>query len=189
MGEGLQAKDEVVAKEVAKEPIRGVLWEVEKLRGALEEERRRADGYLVRLKYLQADFDNYRRRTEKEIKEMVKQGNERLIIKLLDVLDDLERATVAGREAKGKEALLKGVEMVLKGLKGIFEHEGVKRIDALGKPFNPNQHDAVDRVETEEFPDNTIIEELRKGYMLNDKVIRPSMVKVAMSMIKGASKG
>ncbi|MCP8304384.1 MAG: nucleotide exchange factor GrpE [archaeon] len=154
---------------------------LDELRKALEEERSKTEDYLNRLRYLQADFDNYKKRVDRDMLELVKYGNERLIVKLLDTVDDLERAVISCREAKDKEALLKGVEIVLKELKETLRKEGLEEIDAVGDTFDPNLHDAVDKIETNDYPTNTIVEEIRKGYLLNGKLIRPSMVKVALN--------
>jgi len=113
--------------------------------------------------------------------ELVKYGNEQLISKLLDVVDNLERAVISGKEVKEKEALLDGVEIVLKDLKETLKKEGLEEIGAVGEVFNPNLHDAVDKIETNDYPSNTIVKEIRKGYLFNGKLIRPSKVKVALN--------
>jgi molecular chaperone GrpE len=161
------------------EKIKNLKREVEELKKALEEERKKAEDYLIRLKYLQADFENYQKRVKKEIEEAVRFEVEKLILKLLNVLDNLELALKIGRETNNKEALVKGVELTLNGLKEALKEEGLVGIEALGKPFDPNLHEAVEQIQTSNPPDNIVVEELRKGYILRGKVIRPSMVKVA----------
>ncbi len=161
------------------EKIKNLKREVEELKKALEEERKKAEDYLIRLKYLQADFENYQKRVKKEIEEAVRLEVEKLILKLLNVLDNLELALKIGRETNNKEALVKGVELTLNGLKEALKEEGLVGIEALGKPFDPNLHEAVEQIQTNNPPDNIVVEELRKGYILRGKVIRPSMVKVA----------
>ena len=158
-----------------------VLSELDEIRKALEEEKNRAECYLNRLKYLQADFENYKKRMNRDMIELVKYGNEQLISKLLDVVDNLERAVISGKEVKEKEALLDGVEIVLKDLKETLKKEGLEEIGAVGEVFNPNLHDAVDKIETNDYPSNTIVKEIRKGYLFNGKLIRPSKVKVALN--------
>ncbi len=155
--------------------------EFETLKKALEEERKKSDEYLTRLKYLQADFENYQKRVKKEMEEAIKFGSEQLIIKLLNVMDNLELALKAAKETNDKEALTKGVEITLKGLQEILKEEGLVSIDAVGKPFDPNLHEAVEQVKTNDSPDNIVVEELRKGYVLRGKVVRPSLVKVSKS--------
>jgi len=153
--------------------------ELENLRKALEEERKKSEEYLVRLKYLQADFENYQKRVKKEIDEAVRVEVEKLILKFLNVLDNLELALKVGKESSDKDALIKGVEITLKGLEEVLKEEGLTRIEAEGKPFNPAFHEAVENIQTDNLPENFVVEELRKGYILRGKVIRPSMVKVS----------
>lgn len=153
--------------------------ELENLRKALEEERKKSEEYLIRLKYLQADFENYQKRVKKEIDEAVRVEVEKLILKFLNVLDNLELALKAGKESSDKDALIKGVEITLKGLEEVLKEEGLTRIEAEGKPFNPAFHEAVENIQTDNLPENFVVEELRKGYILRGKVIRPSMVKVS----------
>ncbi|MCP8310965.1 MAG: nucleotide exchange factor GrpE [Candidatus Methylarchaceae archaeon HK01B] len=179
-GEGRAKETEPIDESI---DVRKAVNRLDEMRKALEEERSKAEDYLNHLRYLQADFDNYKKRVDRDMLELVKYGNERLIVKLLDTVDDLERAILSGKEAKGKDALLKGVEIVLKELKDTLGKEGLEEIDAVGDVFNPNLHDAVDRIETNDYPNNTIAEEIRKGYLLNGKLIRPSMVKVAVNSL------
>lgn len=157
--------------------------EVSTLRRELEKERRRSDDYLNRLKYLQADFENYKKRARKEIDETAQSGKERLILELLTVLDELESAVEAGRKEGTSKAFLEGVEMTLNKLYNILKKEGLSTIEAVGKPFDPNRHEAVLRVQVE-GNDGVILEEVRKGFMLKGLVIRPSLVTVAVDTSK-----
>lgn len=152
--------------------------EVNTLEKELDKEREKANDYLNRLRYLQADFENYKKRVEKQINETTRYGNRRLILELLPVLDELECAVEAGKKSRDK-VLLEGVEMTLKKLYNVLEREGVSKIKAIGEPFDPNKHEAVLRVQME-GKDGIILEEIRKGFMLKDVVIRPSLVKVAV---------
>jgi len=152
---------------------------VKELEKALEAERKRAEEYLNRLKYLQADFENYVKRVKRDVDKALKLGNEKLILKLIDVKEDLERTVQVGRDSSDKEALVKGVELIHKKLDSILREEGVRKIEALGKIFNPSLHEAVGFVETSKYPEGTIVNETRKGYLLGEKVIRPSAVEVA----------
>ena len=129
--------------------------------------------------YLQADFENYRKRTERKINEIAKFSNERLIVNLLSIIDEMEMAIQVGKETKNKEALLKGIEMILKKMYATMGHEGLTKIEAVGKPFDPKIHEVAMKVPTKEHDEGVVIEEVRKGFMLRDKVIRPSMVKIA----------
>ena len=149
-----------------------------KLEKALEEEREKSKECLNRLKYLQADFENYRKRMEKEIRETAQVSKERLVFNLLNVIDELELAIHSGRETENKEALLEGVEMTLKKMYTTLGQEGLARIEAVGKPYDPKLHEVVIKVPTRNHEENVVIEEVRKGYLLRDKVIRPSIVKI-----------
>lgn len=131
-----------------------------------------------RLLRTQADFDNFRRRTRSEKEEAAKYASQNVIEQLLPVVDNFERAVSASKENQDVEALLKGLDMIYRQLGQVLEGEGVKPIEAVGQPFNPEYHHAVMQVESDEHEAGTVIEELQRGYMLKDKVIRPAMVKV-----------
>lgn len=126
-----------------------------------------------------ADFNNYRRRMREEMKQCGRLAIEDLVIKLLGVLDNLERAISSAEETKNFNTLHGGVILIFRQLLDILEKEGVKPIEAQGCKFDPSLHEVVMCEDTDEYPDNTIIEELRKGYILGERVIRPSAVKVA----------
>ena len=152
--------------------------QVERLEEALKKEREKSNEYLNRLKYLQADFENYRKRMEKEIRETAQMSNEKLIINLLSVIDELELALRSGRETENKQALLEGVDMTLKKMYATLEQEGLAKIEAVGKSFDPKLHEVVMRAPTKEHEESVVVEEVRKGFIFRDKVIRPSMVKI-----------
>ncbi|WP_309492568.1 nucleotide exchange factor GrpE [Candidatus Hecatella orcuttiae] len=160
--------------------------EIEKLRKALEEEKARAEGYLNQLKYLQADFDNYQKKVKKEIEEATEAQSIPLMVKLLEIVDNLERAAQYTGPSAGEGPLAEGIRMTLRDLKETLKDRGVTEIDALGKTFNPAVHEAVEQVQTDSAEDNTVVEVLRKGYLLHGKLLRPSMVKVAKAVGKAA---
>jgi molecular chaperone GrpE len=151
---------------------------LEELGKALEEEKKRSEGYLSRLQYMQADFQNLQKRLDRQLDEVKKYGSERLILELLGVVDELEAAVRESRQTKSLDALLRGVEMTLGRLMKILEHEDVSPIDCLGQAFDPAKHEAVAKVESDE--DGKIIEEIRKGYTMKGKVIRPCAVKITV---------
>jgi len=153
--------------------------QVEELQQQLVKEREMAEDYLNRLKYLQAEFENFRKRTDKSVHDAILEGNSKLIAKLLIVMDNLEKALEAGREQVDAKAILTGVELVLRDLREILRNEGVREIEAVGRTFDPNLHDAVRCVETADVAENTVVKELRKGYLIESKVIRPSLVEIA----------
>ncbi|HZG57380.1 nucleotide exchange factor GrpE [Paenibacillus sp.] len=146
--------------------------EVEALKLAAEEHYQR---YLR----TQADFDNFRRRARTEKEEFAKYASQKLIEGLLPIVDNFDRAVAASREQRDFESLAKGVEMIQRQLAALLEGEGLKAIEAVGQPFNPELHQAIMQVPAEEGgASGIVVEELQKGYMLKEKVIRPSMVKV-----------
>lgn len=146
----------------------------------LKEDADKAKEYWDRLLRLQADFENTRKRLEKEKQEFVKFANEGLVVELLNVLDDLERAVELAQEKhQDLSAFLKGVEMVLAHLYQMLKQYGVKPIEANGKIFDPNFHEALMQVENKEVPEHTVVEEMQKGYLMNDRVIRTAKVKVS----------
>jgi len=151
--------------------------EVGSLKEALENERKNSDEYLNKLKYLQADFENYKKRVTREIGDAVNFGNQKLITELLTVLDELEYAMNAGKNSNNKDALLHGVKITLKKLYGLLEKEGLSKIETVGKEFNPFNHEVVQRV-SGDSDEELIVEEIRAGFTLKGKVLRPSLVKI-----------
>ena len=138
----------------------------------------RYDAQLDQLKRLQADFDNYRKRVEKERIEIGNHAKEDVVLPILEVIDNLERCEKSAEETDDFEALKTGVGLTLKHLKGVLMKEGLEAISCEGERFDPEKHEAMLTTESEEHEDETIAEELQKGYMFNSKVIRPSKVKV-----------
>lgn len=146
----------------------------------LDELRKAAEDSQQRLLRAQADFDNFRRRTRQEKEEFAKYASLKLIEQMLPVIDNFDRALVSSRETQDFEALTKGIEMVYRQLEQVMTQEGLTPIEAVGQPFNPEFHQAIMQVESDEHEEGIVVEEVQKGYMLKDKVIRPSMVKVSM---------
>jgi molecular chaperone GrpE len=130
---------------------------------------------LVRL---QADFDNYRKRTEKEHDQARHRGVENLVEQLLPVLDGFDRA-LAAHDDPAYEDYRKGFELIRKQLWDLLAKQGVHRIESIGKEFDPNVHHAVEHVPTSDYPDGAVIEEFQPGYTFHHRVLRPAMVRVA----------
>jgi molecular chaperone GrpE len=146
----------------------------------LQEEAAKAKEYWDRILRLQADFDNLRKRLDKEKQDFVRFANEGLILELLNVLDDLERTVeLAQSQHQDLVVFLKGVEMILAHLYEMLKEHGVRPIEAKGKLFDPNYHEALMQTENSALAENTVVEELQKGYLLNDRVIRTTKVKVS----------
>ena len=131
----------------------------------------------------QADFDNLRKRLEKERVVFLKYANEGILLELLNVLDDLER-TINLAEGKHEDlnAFLKGVEMILAHLYDLLKQHGIKPIEAEGKVFDPHYHEALMQVENKDLPEHTIVEVLQKGYLMHERVIRTAKVKVSKKL-------
>ena len=132
-----------------------------------------------RLTRQMAEFDNFRKRTDREKSQMYEIGAKDIIEKILPVVDDFERGLHAVKEEEKENPFVQGMEMVYKKLMTTLEGVGVKPIEAVGTEFNPDYHNAVMHVEDENFGENIVAEEFQKGYMYRDSVVRHSMVKVA----------
>ena len=132
-----------------------------------------------RLKRQMAEFENFRKRTEKEKAQMFDMGARTVVEKILPVVDNFERGLAAVPEEQKEDAFVLGMDKTYKHMMSMLEEAGVTPIEAVGKEFDPNFHNAVMHVEDEELGDNVVAEELQKGYMYRDTVVRHSMVKVA----------
>lgn len=153
----------------------------EGLQRQLSEEKRRNEELLSRLKYLQADFENLRKRTDKEVREAGEASQRALASRLLVVLDELQLAVRHADSGKGEE-IREGIEMVERNLEGALDSVGVERLDCVGKPFDPRLHEAAEKVQGEKEGEDMVIEELRPGYVLKGQLLRPSMVKVQLGL-------
>ncbi len=134
-----------------------------------------------RILRMAAETENIRKRLEREKSEGISYGNETLIRDLLAVMDNLERAVQHGESGPGTEGLLDGVQMTLKGFLDLLARYGCKSFESEGKTFDPNFHEAMMQEESEDQPENTVLKEFQKGYMLHDRLLRPAMVIVAKS--------
>ena len=141
----------------------------------------RAEECFDKLRRLQADFENYQKMTKRELETITQLANEKLMVRLLTVLDALENAVQIKRinDPKAAEALHEGLKMVLREMKDALEAEGLAEIGTEGAPLDPRKHEVVTFVETTKRPENTVLRELRRGYTLKGTVIRPSLVEVA----------
>jgi len=155
----------------ASEEVNPLQQENDQLKQQLEEEENR---YLR----LQADFDNFRRRSRLDAEAAQKYRAQSLVADILPALDNFERALQVNTADEQTKSVLQGVEMVYRQLVEALQKEGVEAIESVGKTFDPYEHQAVMQVEDGEYEPNTVVEELQKGYKLKDKIIRPAMVKV-----------
>jgi len=138
------------------------------------------DTYKDKYYRLAADFENSRKRMDREKQEFIKYANEKVMREFLDILDDLERLKHTAQEKySDDESFLKGIQLVVENAYSLIQRNGVKAIDAKGKLFDPHYHEVLLQEETNQEQENTVLEELQRGYMLNDKVLRTSKVKIA----------
>jgi len=168
-----QSSEESLADEL--EPVVSEIEDVEALKKALAEEKARAETNLDGWQRAQADFINYKRRSEQEKEEIGKFANAILMLNLLPILDDLERAFTSVPPRLAKHNWVDGVRLIERKLQASLEAQGLSQIRALGEPFDPNLHEAVMQGKGKE---NIVVDELQKGYKLHDRVIRPSRVVV-----------
>jgi molecular chaperone GrpE len=168
--------DAATADEAATDTVEA---EQDAIAADLEKARAEAESYLDDLRRLQADFDNYRKRTLREQTARTASASQALVAKLLPVLDNFELAVSAAEQSRDFDRMLKGVEMVLGALREVLEGEGLVKIEAEGKPFDPERHEAVIAVEQEGSEPGMVVDIVRAGYELGGKVLRPAMVKVA----------
>jgi len=172
---GPPSGDETLSEETQSEEKSAAERLFEELLHQQEETRKNYDLYLRAL----ADVENIKKRSLRDRDEYLKYASTSLIKKLLPIIDDLHRAVEVARTSRDFEALNRGVEMTARSLDELLKGEGVEVIESLGKPFDPQYHQALTVEPSEEHPENTVIQQLQKGYILHDRVIRPSLVKVS----------
>jgi molecular chaperone GrpE len=160
-----------IAEQTEKDPIDEQQQEIQMLKDKVEA----ADNRYLRL---QADFDNFRRRTRLDLEASEKYRAQKLITNLLPALDNFERAMEIEVDNEQTKLLLQGMDMIYRGLLDALKNEGVEPIESVGKEFDPHQHQAVMQGEDENYGTNIVTAEFQKGYMLKDRVIRPAMVTV-----------
>ena len=183
--EGVDKEEKVSKKKVSEEKdkvkIVDHLKEMETRLESVEQEAKEAHDRFLRVS---AEFENYKKRSAREMDEFRKFANESLIREMLTVVDNLERAlNSSNNDNQANSHIAEGVGMTLKEILKVFEKFYVKPIEALGKPFDPNFHQAAMREETNEHPENTVLNELEKGYMIHDRLLRPAMVVVSMPKV------
>jgi len=173
---------EINETENMEEALKEVTEQLEQTNGSGEKNAQETSDKYVRL---YADFENYRKRVNKDKEDLIRYGNESLIYELLPALDSLDLAL---KHASGadRSGLVQGVEMTLKELLRTLEKFGLTRIEAAGKPFDPALHHAMIQVEREDIDEKMVAEEMRPGYLYRDKVLRPSLVAVSVKPAKNA---
>ena len=170
------------ASETADEPVIAVPTTTEQKTADLEEQLAKAKDNWIRTA---ADFENFKKRAARERTEATQFANAALLQKLLPILDNFEMALTAAQSAQGDSlgSLQSGVAMILQQLKTILTDSGLEEIDASGKPFDPTLHEAVSQQETAKVPENHVFQQIRKGYKLRDRLLRPAGVVVAKSPV------
>lgn len=168
--------ERVAAEEIKEAEIE--VSEVETLQ--IENEKLKAEIENLKGDYLRknAEFQNFKKRQEKELEELRKFASEKVMVKLLDNVDNLERAIAASAETKDFDSLIKGVEMTLSQMKGVMQSEGVEAVDSEGAIYDPHVHHAVMVEDSPSHENDQIIQVFQKAYKMKDKIIRPAMVKV-----------
>lgn len=145
----------------------------------LSESTQKAQEYFDKLLRLHAEFENFKKRSLIQREQFLKFANEGLIRELIGILDNFELAFESANKMDDFKSLHQGVEMILKQIHNLLEKNGVKKIECVGKPFDPAQQEAIGQVETNEHPENTVVEEVQKGYLLEDRLLRPTVVRVS----------
>lgn len=179
----LMIKEEIIRKLIEKEEeLKNVKEEFLETKEIAQENDKLSKEYLGHLERLQADFENFKKRQEKKQKEFIEFANEKLLNDLLSVVDNLERALDSTENEKNTKAIKEGIENTLKGFYNILKKEGVMPMKSVGHRFDPYRHEAVMKTETDKHSEDIVTEEFQKGYYIKSKVLRPAMVKVAVSI-------
>jgi len=155
--------------------------EIEQLRKKLAEIQKNADTLKDQMLRKAADFDNLRKRAEAEYAAVIRNANESLLLSLLPTLDDLLRSLKSGKDQKDYDAFYRGVELIYNKFSRTLENEGLVPFDSVGKQFDVHYHDALLQIPREDVPPHTVVEEVERGFMLNDKVLRHAKVVVSSS--------
>jgi molecular chaperone GrpE len=179
----LMIKEEIIRKLIEKEKeLKNVKEELLEIMEIVQEKDNFSKEYSGRLERLQADFENYKKRQEKKQKEFIEFANEGLINNLLSVVDNLERSLDSTENEKNTKAIKEGTKNTLKGFYNILKKEGVVPMKSVGHRFDPYRHEAIMKTETDKHSEDIVTEEFQKGYYIKSKVLRPAIVKVAVSI-------
>jgi molecular chaperone GrpE len=160
---------------------------VEELQQALAAKAEEVKGLNDKYLRLAAEFDNYKRLNQRDQRDLIRFGNEQLIKELLPVVDNLERAIKASQNGGTSEVLIQGVDLTLKQLTGALTRFHVIPVETAGQLFDPARHQAVASITSENVPERHVVDELQRGYLLHDRILRPSMVSVSAGPGGGAS--
>jgi molecular chaperone GrpE len=162
------------------EEVEALRDELESVKSELRKAKESSESSLNKMKYLMADFDNYRKQMEKQLASKAESIKAELLLKFLNIRDDYLRALSMARQSKAEQGVvIEGLEGILKNIDSLLVSEGVREIEAIGTPFDPNVHDAIAYSARDDLAENTVTAEIRKGYMLNGRVLRPSLVEIS----------
>jgi len=174
-------------KPVEEEDVVALRAELESVRSELKKAKESSESSVNKMKYLMADFDNYRKQMEKQVASKAESIKAELLLKFLNIRDDYVRALSVARQSKSEQiVVIEGLEGILKNIDSLLASEGVREIEAIGTPFDPNVHDAIAYSARDDLAENTVTAEIRKGYMLNGRVLRPSLVEISKKIIKNS---
>jgi molecular chaperone GrpE len=162
------------------EEVEALRAELESVKSELRKAKESSESSLNKMRYLMADFDNYRKQMEKQLASKAESIKAELLLKFLNIRDDYLRALSMARQTKSEQGVvIEGLEGILKNIDSLLASEGVREIEAIGTPFDPNVHDAIAYSARDDLAENTVTAEIRKGYMLNGRVLRPSLVEIS----------
>jgi molecular chaperone GrpE len=162
------------------EEVEALRDELESVKSELRKAKESSESSLNKMRYLMADFDNYRKQMEKQLASKAESIKAELLLKFLNIRDDYLRALSMARQTKSEQGVvIEGLEGILKNIDSLLASEGVREIEAIGTPFDPNVHDAIAYSARDDLAENTVTAEIRKGYMLNGRVLRPSLVEIS----------
>jgi molecular chaperone GrpE len=180
-----QEEDKSIGEEGGRkeEQVEALRAELESVKSELRQAKESSESSLNKMRYLMADFDNYRKQMEKQLASKAESIKAELLLKFLNIRDDYLRALSVARQSKSSSeqggVVIEGLEGILKNIDSLLASEGVREIEAVGTPFDPNVHDAIAYSARDDLAENTVTAEIRKGYMLNGRVLRPSLVEIS----------
>ena len=175
-----QQEGKLIEEEGGGGEVEALRAELESAKSELRKAKEFSESSLNKMRYLMADFDNYRKQMEKQLASKAESIKAELLLKFLNIRDDYLRALSVARQSKSEQGVvIEGLEGILKNIDSLLASEGVREIEAVGTPFDPNVHDAIAYSARDDLAENTVTAEIRKGYMLNGRVLRPSLVEIS----------
>ncbi|HET7149573.1 MAG TPA: nucleotide exchange factor GrpE [Candidatus Nitrosopolaris sp.] len=174
-------RDEILTM---KEELAAAKEELSFVKEELRKTRESSNNNLNKLKYMVADFDNYRKQMDKQVGSKIEENKAELMLRFLNIRDDYVRAVEIAKQSKVEPVVAEGLDGILKNFDHLLKSEGVIEIETVETPFDPNVHDAIGFSYRDDLPESTVTAEIRKGYMLDTKVLRPSLVEISKKIVK-----